>query len=249
MPEMGNVHVPKLVFTSDMQAVILAAGEGKRMRPLTLERPKPLLEVAGKPLIEHVLDALPEVIREVIIVIGYKGAMVRGRLGARRGARRIRYVTQEEPLGTAAALALAGPCLAKGSFLVMCADDIHGPLALQEAVRYPLALLVCEHPEPARFGVVEVDDDGMLRSIEEKPSVARSNLVSTGAMVLDERIFAEPLSRHGNGERYLTDQLATLARRAAVRVVRQPSWIAVGYPADIERAERALEESSRPGAT
>ena len=61
-----------------MQAVILAAGEGKRMRPLTLERPKPLIEVAGRPILEHIIDALPREVDEIILVVGYKGGQRRG---------------------------------------------------------------------------------------------------------------------------------------------------------------------------
>ncbi|MDP2593986.1 MAG: nucleotidyltransferase family protein [bacterium] len=225
-----------------MQAVILAAGIGKRMRPVTLTRPKPLIEVAGTPLIEHVIEALPSIVDELIIIVGYKGAMIRTHLGPRHGSRAIRYVEQANPEGTAAALALARPFLS-GRFLLMCADDIHGAPALAAAMRYPLAILAAFHAEPQKFGVIEMSAAGTLLSFEEKPDVPKSDLVSTGAMVLDERVFAYPAPHHDNGEYYLTSQVAALAEDAPVHVVRQDMWIPVGCPEDIPVAERLLQQA------
>ncbi len=129
-----------------MQAVILAGGEGKRMQPLTFDRPKPLIEVAGKPILEHIIDALPEEIDEVIIVIGYKGEMIRERLGDSYGGRAIKYVHQWMQAGTAHALSIARPLL-KGPFLFMYGDDIHGPEALKESVKHQYSILAAPHPE------------------------------------------------------------------------------------------------------
>lgn len=141
--------------------------------------------------------------------------------------------------GEADALELAQPLLT-GRFLLLCADDIHGARALAEAADCPLAILAARHPEPQKFGVIEIRPDGTVHSLEEKPSAPTSNLVSTGAMVLDERIFTYEASRHANGERYLTDLLSALAVDAPVHIVLQEEWIPVGYPADIERAESIL---------
>ena len=225
-----------------MQAVILAAGIGKRMRPATLTRPKPLIEVAGTPLIEHVIEALPSVVDELIIVVGYRGAMIRAHLGPRHGSRTIRYVEQATPEGTAAALALARPFLS-GRFLLMCADDIHGAPALAAAMRYPLAILAARHSEPQKFGVIVADAEGVLQSLEEKPAMPKSDLVSTGAMVLDERVFAYSAPRHDNGEYYLTSQVAALAVDAPIHIVKQDVWIPVGCPEDILIAERFLQQA------
>jgi len=223
-----------------MQAVMLAAGLGKRMRPATLVRPKPLIEVAGTPLIEHIISVLPHVVDEVVVVIGYKGAMIRERLGEQFGGRRIRYVEQVEPAGTAAALTLARPLIG-GRFLLMCADDIHGAPALAKAACYPLAILAADHPKPGAFGVIETDKTGTLRSFEEKPKKPKSHLVSTGAMVLDERVFAYPAPRHPNGEYYLTSQVAALARDVPIHIVMQDVWIPVGCPEDIPIAEQYIQ--------
>ncbi len=225
-----------------MQAVILAAGEGKRMRPLTNLCPKPLIEVAGKPLVEHIIEALPSVVDEVIIVIGYKGAMIQEHLGERHGTRRIRYVEQAVPEGTAKALALTRPHLS-GRFFILCADDLHGAPALAKAACYPLAILAAEHSEPQKFGVIEADRTGMLRTFTEKPKKPTSHLVSTGALVLDDRIFSYSVRPHANGESYLTTQVAALAKDALVKVVLQDFWMPVGYPEDIPLAEAALKRT------
>ncbi len=227
-----------------MQAVILAAGEGKRMRPLTLTRPKPMIEVSGKPLLARIIDALPSEIKKVIIVVGYKGEMIRDYFGEKYGGRRIKYVEQLEPLGTGHALHLARPFI-RGRFLFMFADDLHGPEDLREALNHPLAILAARHPEPTRFGVIETGPDGRLFAIEEKPATPKTNLVSTGAMVLDDRIFDYELVRHENGEYYLTNPLSELAQEHPVMVVEQGFWVPLAYPEDVKEAERILAERGR----
>ncbi len=227
-----------------MQAVIMAAGEGKRMRPLTLERPKPLIEVAGKPIIEHVLDALPPEIDEVIVVIGYKGDMIKEHLGDSYGGKKLRYVHQWMPAGTAHALSLARPFLS-GKFLMLNADDILGPEALAEAIKHPLAILVATHTKPETMGVIATKENGTLDSIEEKPENPKSNLVNTGTMVLDDRLFSFEAPRHPTGEYYMTDPMSAMAKEHPVVVVEQPLWIPVGYPEDIPKAEAKLKELGR----
>ncbi len=224
-----------------MKAVIMAAGEGKRMRPLTLERPKPLIEVAGKPLIEHVLDALPPAVDEIIIVVGYKGDMIRAHLGEAYKGRPIRYVHQWMQAGTAHALSLARPFL-DGRFMLLNADDILGPEALLEATKHPLAILATTHAEPQKMGVISMRPDGTLEAIIEKPENPSSNLVSTGAMVLDERLFKHEAARHESGEYFMTHPLGLLAAEHPIKVIEQAVWIPVGYPHDIEKAEARLKE-------
>lgn len=227
-----------------MQAVIMAAGEGKRMRPLTLLKPKPLIEVAGKTILEHVLDVLPSEIDEVIIVIGYKGDMIQKHFGDSYKGRPLRYVHQWMPAGTAHALSLARPFLT-GKFLMLNADDILGPEALVEAIKHPLAILVATHSEPEKMGVIEKKEDGTLHAIEEKPEKPKSNLINTGTMVLDERLFSFEAPRHVTGEYYMTDPMSSLAKEHPVIVVEQPLWIPVGFPDDIAKAEAKLKELGR----
>ena len=228
-----------------MQAVILAAGEGTRMRPLTLERPKPLIEVSGRPILEHILDALPPEVEEVIIVVGYKGDMIRKHLGDAYNGRAIRYVHQWMPAGTAHALSVARPFIT-GKFLFLNGDDIHGPEALAEAIKHQYAIVAAPHEDPSKFGVIELNEDGTLKRLVEKPKEPATNLVSTGALVLDEKVFGYPAPKHEvTGEYFLTEPFASLSADYPVRVIEQPLWIPVGYPDDIGRAEEILKERSK----
>lgn len=227
-----------------MKAVILVGGEGTRMRPLTLEKPKPLIEVAGKPILEHIMDALPPEINEIILVTGYKGHMIKERYGDSYKGTPLRYVHQWMPAGTAHALSIARPFL-DGRFLFLFGDDIHGAEALAELVKHPLGMLAAFHPEPQKFGVIERNPDGTLKEIVEKPANPTSNLINPGGIVLDERIFDYPAPRHESGEYYVTDPISMFAKDFPVMVVEQPLWIPVGYPADIERAEKILKDLGR----
>ncbi|MEK7602022.1 MAG: sugar phosphate nucleotidyltransferase [Patescibacteria group bacterium] len=231
-----------------MQAVILAAGVGKRMLPLTLDLPKPLVRVAGRTIIEYVLTALPSEIDEIILIVGYKAEMIKDFLGEVYKGRVIRYVHQEKPEGTARALALAQPYIS-GRFILMNADDIHGAEALKEALQYPLAVLVAPYRDPSRMGVVSCREDGTLESIIEKPEHPESNVVSTGAMILDEQIFMYETPQNENGEYYINEPLKMLAADKPITVVTQPLWIPVGCPEDISLAEERLKDIEERGDT
>lgn len=227
-----------------MQCIILAAGEGVRMRPLTNDKPKPMILVAGKPILEHVLNALPDSVNEIILVVGYLQDKIREHFGAEYNGRKITYVTQEVKLGTYHGLKICEPFLRKGErFMMLFADDLHGPGGLRKLAELGQpALLVAESSNPGRFGVVEVHPDQSIRSVEEKPEQPKTNLVSTGAKMLDHRIFDYPAGRHSNGEYYLTDSLAQmLAAGHKIMTVKADFWLAIGYPEDIAKAEKALK--------
>lgn len=231
-----------------MKAVILAAGVGKRMLPLTEIRPKPLVEIGNKSILAHILEALPPEIDEVVLIVGYKAEMIETVFGDTHNGRRITYITQEKPEGTYKAVSLARPHIS-GRFLLMNADDIHGASALREALLHPLALIAATHEEPQHFGVVSLGEEGTLLEIVEKPAVPPTNLVSTGAMVLDERIFNYEVEASSSGEYYLPDALQKLARDARVEVVVQDLWLPVGRPEDIEPTANRLKDiegKSRP---
>jgi len=221
-----------------MQCVILAAGKGTRMLPLTLECPKPLLGVRGIPILEYVIDALPAEIDEVILVVGYLADKIRAHFGDEWKERKISYVIQESQEGTAHALELCKD-LIKDRFMVMLGDDIHGYAALRRLSAHTASILGAYSNHPERFGALLLNNDGTLKGIEEKSDRPTNNLVSTGVFILDKRIFdykTTPI----NGEYYLPHLVEQYAKETPVHVEIQERWIPIGYPEDIAKAESII---------
>ena len=222
-----------------MQCIILAAGKGTRLRPLTENTPKQLVKVAGKALLDHIVSALPSSVDELIIVTGYLEEQIKAHCGNEYFGKKVTYITQEKPSGTAHALWLCKDNL-KGRFLFMFGDDIHGRQDIARVTSYTRAMLTLTTETPERFGIVVRHPDGTLAEIIEKPKHPPSNLASTGVMVLDEHIFEYPPTVETNGEYYLTDVIAEYAKDYPIAVVEQTLWIPIGYPEDITKAEQIL---------
>lgn len=222
-----------------MQCVILAAGKGTRLRPLTDNCPKPLVKVAGKPLLDHIVDALPTAVDELIIVVGYLGDMIREYCGENFHGKKVTYIEQVEQNGTAMALWLCKDLL-RGRFLFMFADDIHGKKDIARVTSYSRGMLTMTSDTPERFGVIVRNPDGTLAEMIEKPTHPPSNLASTGVMVLDVNIFKFEPQTPVNGEYYLTEVIERYAKEYPIAVVEEHLWIPIGYPEDITRAETIL---------
>lgn len=224
-----------------MQCVILAAGKGSRLRPLTETTPKPLIKVKDKALLDHIVGALPSAVDELIIVTGYLEEQIRQHCGEEFYGRKVTYVHQEEQKGTAHALWLCKDLL-KGRFLFMFADDLHGRKDIARATSYSRSMLTLTTDCPEKFGIVVRHPDGTLAEMIEKPDHAPSNLASTGVMVLDDNIFKfDPFAKETKGEYYLTDVIAEYAKEYPIAVVEQDLWIPVGYPEDIIKAEAIID--------
>ncbi len=222
-----------------MQAVILAAGEGVRMRPLTLERPKALVSLAGKSLLEHTLDVLPDVVDEVIIVVGYKGDMVREHFGPHYKGRELKYIEQKQKLGTSDALRTAASLLRPGKpFLVSYADDLHDKASIEKMLAHSLAALTYRVADPRKLGVAITDESGKILEMEEKPERPATDLAVIGVYLLDDRIFNYEADRHPNGEYYLTTMVAKMAKDHPIFSVPSAFWLNVGTPEDVAAAEK-----------
>ena len=223
-----------------MKALILAAGDGKRLMPLTAECPKPMVLLNGRPLLEYVLDELPDEVSDIILIVGYRNEKIKAHFGASYKGKPITYIEQKERLGTAHAVQASRPLIHE-KFLLLNGDDIGDKSSFEEGIKYDYCLFVSEHDEPSRFGVVEVNPDDTLKNIVEKPEKPATNTVSTGTMVLSPGIFNIPLVRHQNGEHYIVDSLAGIKKEHPIRVLHQKSWITVTYPEDIPKTERLLK--------
>ena len=226
-----------------MKAVILAAGRGKRMMPLTEERPKPLLQVLGKPLLDHMIENLPPEVDELVVVVGYLGNMIREHLGDSFKKKPIVYVEQKEQRGPAHALQLVRDVIAPGErFFFLFADDIYDAKSFASLLKHPQAVLVAVSKTPERFGVVLADAEGKIVDIEEKPAQPKSDLVLTGAYLFDSHIFDYEMEAHSNGEYFLPPIMMKMNKEHPLFVERATLWIPIGYPEDLKKAEAILGE-------
>src|SRR6056297_2869588 len=163
-----------------MKAVVVAAGRGTRMGPLTDERPKPLLPIAGTPIVEHVLDTAAPYVDGFVVVVGYRAAQVKRQIGGTHRGIPVTYAEQAEQLGTAHAVAQAQPHVDE-EFLVLN-GDVH---VTEQLVA---ALAVQPVKNPRAYGVVELDGERVTR-IVEKPDDPPSNLANLGSYRLTPNVF------------------------------------------------------------
>ena len=205
------------------------------MRPLTLNTPKQLLELYGKPILEHIFDTLPDEIDEVIIIVGYLGEKIIEHFGEKFGGRKVSYIWQKEKRGTWDAIRLAEKALGKGRFLMLYGDDIIDKKSIKKLLKHDLAVLAKEVSDPRRFGVATTDKNGKLIELVEKPKYPKSNLALTGVKILDERIFRYPAGQHINGEFYVTDSVSKLAKNYDVMVERAEMWLSIATPEELKK--------------
>ncbi|MDO8676901.1 MAG: nucleotidyltransferase family protein [Candidatus Azambacteria bacterium] len=225
-----------------MKAIILAAGDGIRMRPLTLKIPKPLLKINGRPILDYIISCLPNEVNELIIVIGYRGEQIKNYCGDEFLGKKINYVWQKEKLGTYHALKLCEPLISKNErFFVLYADDLHGKKGIKDCLNHNYALLVERVEDPKKFGVVRLNEDNSIAEIIEKPDKPLSDLVSTGILLLDSKVFEYEADRHPSGEYYLTSAISKMLKNGyKIFAVKSTMWLPIGYPEDIKKAEEIM---------
>ncbi len=219
-----------------MQVVILAAGEGTRMRPLTASTAKPMLPVADRPLCAHTADAAVDAgVDELVFVVGYEGAMVRDYFGETYRSVPVSYAEQTEQLGTAHAVKAAEDHL-DGDFAVLNGDDLYDPAGLAALFEGGPAVGTYEVEDPRPYGVFAVDD-GAVVDIEEKPEDPPSNLVNVGAYVFPAaaRDWLD-VPRSERGEHEITDVLQRVVDEFEVRTVDIDRWMGVGRPWELLEA-------------
>ena len=223
-----------------MQAVILAAGKSTRTYPLTLTKPKPLLKVANKTLLEHNLDNLNNIVDEVIIVVGYKKNQIIKYAGNKYENIRIKYVEQKKQSGTGNALLVAEKYI-KSEFISLYGDDIYSREDFKNILKYKYSILTSKAKRPELFGVV-VEKNNVLSDLIEKPQKFISNLVSTGLYKLDKKIFLiiKRLKKSKRNEYELTDAIKELANNENIHCVASKQWIPIGYAWDLLKADKIL---------
>ncbi|MBI4458150.1 NTP transferase domain-containing protein [Candidatus Uhrbacteria bacterium] len=227
-------------------AVIMAAGLGTRMRPLTDDTPKPLLPVLGRPILEWNIESLPAEITEVVLVVSYLAEKIRAHFGDSWGGRAIRYVEQPDLKGTGMALAACAPLLA-GRFVVMNGDDLYAREDIEAALKHELAILAKPAEGPGRFGAFKVDAAGNLVDIVEGGETGPGSLINIGLYVLDRRVFDYPPVPIKDGAEFgLPQQVALMAKDHRVAILKAGFWVPIGYPEDLAKAESLLKKKLGP---
>lgn len=229
-----------------MKAVILAAGEGMRLRPLTVSEPKVMIPIANRPILEYVVESLVRnELRDIVMVVGYKKERIMSHFedGRRFGAR-IEYVVQEKQLGNGHALLCAKDRL-QGEFLVLPGDNVVDARAVGDLLRSgacPGALVV-ESENPSKYGVVTLEK-GEIKSVHEKPSEAISNIILTGVYCLTDQIFKYIEQCIAEGEYGLSNAVqASLASQSVKPVFSDGLWIDAVYPWDLLELNAAALEN------
>lgn len=224
-----------------MQAVVLAAGKGRRLWPLTENRPKPMIPVANRPILEHIIESLEVAgVEEVILVVGANRERVQNYFeNGQDYDVEISYAIQDQQLGTGHALLQAEAQLNE-SFVVLNGDRIVRADAIEDVWEHHQqtgtpVMGVTRVSEPSRYGVVELDGDSVT-GITEKPipELATSNLINTGVYALTDDIFAAVRQTEAPGEQALTDALAEYVADRQLRAVRYRGvWQDISEPWDL----------------
>lgn len=225
-----------------MQAVIMAAGKSTRTYPLTLTKPKPLLKVANKAILEHNLDNLNGIAGEAIIIIGYKKNLIKKYFGNKYKNIKIKYVEQKQQLGTAHALSVAEPHI-KGRFILMAGDDIYSKNDIKNCMKYKYSILTAKAGNPRNFGVV-MEKNGILVNFVEKPEKFISDLINTSLYCLDAEIFncLKQIKKSKRNEFEMPDAIKLLAKKNNVYCIPSRQWLPIGYPWDLLKADNALRK-------
>lgn len=211
-----------------MDAIILAAGLGTRLRPHTLQTPKPLLSIRGRPMLDWTLGALPPNIDRILVVVHYLADQIEAYLQAQSRFRSWQAVRQEQPRGTGDALRSCRDFLRSERFLVMNGDDLYGAADLASLATCSAGVLVHPVAEPRKFGVAFLRPDGTLEKLVEKPNLDGPQLANTGVYVFPQHVFRTELQLTARGEYEITDYVSALAAQEPVQVIQARFWLPIG---------------------
>lgn len=217
-----------------MKAVILAAGEGRRLRPFTETMPKVMLPVANKPILEYVIDAVRKSgVTEIIIVVGYKKEVIMEYFKSYKNVK-ITYVTQDKQIGTAHALLQAKNHI-KESFIVLSGDNIIDKKSILNLIKdkSEYSMLIKENPQPSKYGVVFIEK-GKLKEIVEKPRDEVGKFISTGIYKFPNSIFGEIKKLSSEGIHGLSSVTQSIVEKGEkINTITADLWADIVYPWDL----------------
>ncbi len=220
-----------------MKLIILAAGEGQRMRPITLTTPKPLVVYRGKTALDHLFLSLPNEIDEVILVVKYLGEKIKEYCGNELYGRKITYVEGEKN-GNALGFIKTRELIKEGErFAVSYADDVLTKKEIEDCLKYEFSWLCYFVPDPKNVGIATIDSTNQIIDVIEKPRNPTSNLATNGFMIMNSDIFNyEPELHEVKNEYYFTDLMKKFAKDHKVfAVIGDEMHTQLTSPEDINR--------------
>ncbi len=214
-----------------MKCVILAAGEGKRMHPLTYTRPKVMLPVGNKPILEwNLLNAINAGIKEFIFVVSYKSEMVRNYFeNGEKWDVKIEYLNQGQPLGTGHAIGITEKFV--DNFIVLCGDTIFGSEDIKNIAKKQNSIGLVEIENPQEYGIVKLKENNVVE-IYEKMTEPFSNTINAGIYHFNKSIFSyiKKTQKSPRGEYEITDSINMMAANTKINGVSLKQWRDVVYP-------------------
>lgn len=230
-----------------MKAVVLAAGKGIRMLPLTEEKPKSMIELKGRPLLQHVLEPLAEIrVKEAVVVVGYKKEKIIEFFGSEFQGMKLAYVEQKEQKGTAHALGMAKN-LMNEDFIMRNADTIAGKKLfeeLKEMQGFDAIVAGRYSSEPWKYGCLKVEGNKLIDIIEKpEKGTEPTNLVNAGIYRFSPKIFnaIEKTKPSPRGELELTDSIKILIEEGCKVGFLQyeGKFLDIGSIEDLKKAEES----------
>ncbi len=228
-----------------MHLVIIAAGEGSRMRPLTDTIPKPLLRICGKTIIEHNIEGITELFESIFMIVKYRSDDFRTYFWDSYQWKSISYIEQWGDINGTWAAILALEDKLNWEFIVLSWDDLYEKDDIIALMSTPWYATLCKAVErPSDFGIFVIGSDGKPENIVEKPTdISLGNLANIGNHKFDTAIFWDlkklPLSPRGELE--ITDLISQYISEMKYSIVEAKGrWITIGYPWDILKADDAI---------
>ncbi len=239
-----------------MKVIIAAAGKGTRMLELTKDRPKHVIEVLKKPFLFYLLENLKKGgVDELILVVGYQKQAMEKFAEDYKNDFKITLVDQFEKFGkkygTSVPIEAAKDLVQnEKTFLAVYGDNLYSPEDVRRLIDAEDTNYMCvlEHAHPENYGVAEIDSQGYLKRIIEKPKEPPTNCINTGLYKFTPEIFEEVagVGVSPRGEYELTDAIQALAEKHKVKVMKlEDYWLDFGKPEDIATVEEFLKEQGQ----
>lgn len=219
----------------------MAGGKGTRMRPLTLDTPKPLLHVQGRPILEWSLMSLHGIVDHILVVVNYLKEQIATYMAQQTLFESYTLVEQLPiPMGTGHAVQCCQKSLKSDDFLVINGDDLYSKTALRNLSQQSFGILSMMKGDPSPFGAIVQDDAGNFERIHEKPEkdlYPPPVPINIGSYKFTSAVFEYELEKSARGEYEITDYVSHAAQDHTIAVVESSFWLSIGNPQALDDAQ------------